>query len=448
GLRYELYPLMTRATGKGIERLDPATNLVYLGGRGNVPKDVGVTVSHKLFAPTLGIAYRWNDKTVIRTGYGINFDPLPFSRPLRGFYPLTVNFAFNAENGYAPVRTLDQGIPPVTGPDLSTGIVSLPAVADMRSPYLGQIHRGYTQSWNFTVERKLPQDIIGTVAYVGTGSVHLLADRDINAGSPGGGAASRPYFNTFGRNTATNMWDGYLSSNYHSLQSSVRKSLSNGLLLQGAYTYSKAINMTDDDGWASVGWNWGPVFSRNRAVAGYDRAQVFQMGWVYELPFGKGKKLATNGVAAQVLGGWSVNGVMSSYTGTPFTVSSPGASLNAPGNSQTADQIAPVDRIGAIGSNSTYYSAASFAKVTDVRFGTSGRNILRNPGVWNTDLMINRTFRFGERLSTDFRAEFYNLPNTSHFNGVSSSDVTSGNFMRILGSYGERQVRFGLRLGF
>ena len=448
GLRYELYPLMTRATQKGIERLDPETNLVYLGGRGSVPKDAGVTVSKKLFAPTLGIAYRIDDKTVIRTGYGLNFDPLPFSRPLRGFYPLTVNFNFDAVNSFATSRTLEQGIPPVTGPDLSTGIVNLPAVADMRSPYAGEIHRGYTQSWNFTVERRLPQDILASIGYVGTSSVHLLADRDINAGSPGGGAASRPYFNKFGRNTATNMWDGYLSSNYHSLQTSVRKSLAKGLMIQGAYTWSKAINMTDADGWASVGWNWGPVFDRNRAVAGFDRQHVLQMGWVYELPMGKGKAIATSGVANAVLGGWSVNGVMSNYTGTPFTVSAPGASLNAPSNSQTADQVSQWTLLGAIGQNSRYYDPSAFKAVTDVRFGSTGRNILRNPGIWNTDIMINRTFKITERVSTAFRAEFYNLPNTSHFGGVASGDVSNSNFMRILSSSGERQVRFGLRLGF
>ena len=448
GLRYELYPLMTRATGKGIERLDPATNLVYLGGRGNVPKDVGVTVSHKLFAPTLGMAYRLNDKTVIRTGYGLNFDPLPFSRPLRGFYPLTINNAYFATNGFGTARTLAEGIPAPLLPDLTSGVISLPNTADMRSPYAGLIHRGDTQSWNFTVERRLPQDILGTIAYVGTASVHLLADRDINASSPGKGAAGRPFFNTIGRNLATNMWDGYLSSNYHSLQSSVRKSLSKGLMLQGAYTYSKAINMTDDDGWAGVGWNWGPVFNRNRAVAGYDRTHVFQMGWVYELPVGQGKKFVSNGVASKVLGGWAVNGVMSNYTGTPFTVSAPGGSLNAPGNSQTADQVAAVNKIGNIGRGSYYYDPASFKAITDVRFGSTGRNIVRGSGVWNTDLMINRKFTITERINTDFRAEFYNLPNTAHFGGVSSGSVTSGNFMRILGSSGERQIRFGLRVGF
>lgn len=450
GLRYELYPLMTRAHDKGIERLDPATNLVYLGGRGGVPNDVGVTVSHKLFAPKVGLAYRLDDKTVIRTGYGINFDPLPFSRPLRGFYPLTVNFNFQAPNGYATAGSLASGVPPVVGPDLSTGIVTLPGVADMRSPYAGQIHRGYTQSWNFTIERKLPQDAIVSVAYVGTESTHMLADYDINSGVPGGGQASQPYYQLFGRTAATNMWDGYLSANYHSLQTSLRKQFSKGLMLQGAYTWSKAINMTDDDGWASVGWNYAPVFRRNRAVAGYDRTQVFQMGWVYELPVGKGKQFANQGLISQIIGGWAVNGVMSAYTGTPFTVGASGSSLNAPNNTQTANQInTTVNYPHGIGPGSTWFDVTAFAPVTAAAtFGTSGRNLLRNPGVWNTDLMINRKFQITERINTDFRAEFYNLPNTSHFNGPGTSVSSPASFGVISSSFGERQIRFGLRLGF
>ena len=448
GLRYEFYPLMTRAAQKGIERLDPTTNLVYMGGRGSVPKAVGIEVSHTLFAPTVGIAWRLDPKTVLRTGYGLNYDPLPFSRPLRGFYPLTINNSYQPTNGFAYARTFSEGIPAPNLPDISTGIVPLPNTADMRSPYLGLIHRGYTQSWNFTVERRLPQDATVSVAYVGTSSVHLLADRDINASSPGLGAAGRPYYATIGRNLATNMWDGYLSSNYHSLQASVRKSLSNGLMLQGAYTYSKAINLTDDDGWAGVGWNWGPVFDRNRAAAGYDRTHVFQFGWVYQLPFGQGKKYVNKGAGAYILGGWSVNGVMSNYTGTPFTVTAPGGSLNAPSNTQTADQVADWNKLGGIGRGSYYYDPTSFKAVTDVRFGTTGRNIMRTSGVWNTDITINRSFKITERVNTDFRAEFFNFPNTAHFGGVSSTDVTNGNFMRILSSFGERQVRFGLRIGF
>ncbi len=447
GLRYEFYPLMTRA-GKGIERYDPVTNNVFLGGRGNTPYNAGITVSHKLFAPRVGIAYRLGDKTVIRSGYGINFDPIPFSRPLRGWYPLVIDAANNAPNGFGSAGTIEQGVPNVVGPNLSTGVVPLPGNVAERSPWGGMVHRGYEQSWNLTVERKLPQDVLMSVAYVGSHSTHLLADYDINSGYPGSGIANLPYNLAYGRTVASNMWDGYLSSNYNSLQVAVNKSFSKGLMIKAAYTYSKTIDYTDDDGWASVGWNWAPVFQRNRAAAGFDRAHILQIGWVYELPLGKGKAFAKSGVPAAVLGGWQVNGVMAAYTGTPFTVTDSGSLLNAPNNTQTANQVNPVvNQIGNVGPGTFYYDPTAFASVTQAAtFGSSGRNILRNPGMWNTDLTINREFAIKERLKMQFRGEFYNLPNTSHFNGPASTSVTGGaNFMSIRSSYGERQIRFGLR---
>ncbi len=444
GLRYELYPLMTRA-GKGIERYDPTTNNVYLGGRGNVPDNAGISVSHKLFAPRIGMAYRVDDKTVLRAGYGLNYDPIPFSRPLRGFFPVVINQANVAPNTYAWASTFSKGVPNTQGPDLSTGVVQLPANVDERSPN-SFIHRGYVQSWNATIERKLPMDLVTSIAYVGTHSVHLLADYDINAGSPGSGNTGRPQYKTLGRSLATNMWDGYLSSNYHSLQVAVNRSFAKGLLVKSAYTYSKAIDYTDADGWASVGWNWAPVFQRNRAAAGFDRTHVLQTGWVYELPFGKGKQFAQTGMAAQLLGNWQVNGVIAAYTGGPFTVGAPGTSLNAPNNTQTANQVkASVDRIGNTGPGQFYYDPTAFTAVTAANtFGTSGRNILRNPGILNCDLDVTREFPIKERLRLQFRAEAFNLANTSHFGGPSTS-VTSGTFLQITSASAERQVRFGLR---
>jgi len=443
GLRYEYYPLMTRA-GKGIEQLNPYTNQVALGGRGNTPDDAGISVSKKLFAPRIGMAYRLGENTVLRAGYGLNFDPIPFSRPLRGWYPLVINSAFTA-SGFGWATTFKQGVPNPTGPDLSSGVVSLPKDVSERSPW-SFIHRGYVQSWNFTLEHKLPSNIVTSIGYVGSHSVHLLADYDINAGNPGSGTAGLPFAAQFGRTIPTNMWDGYLSSNYHSLQVAVNRSFSKGLLLKGAYTYAKAIDYTDDDGWASVGWNWAPVFQRNRAVAGFDRTHNLQMGWLYEMPFGKGKMLAKSGVAAWVLGGWQVNGILSAFTGTPFSVGAPGTSLNAPNNTQTADQVnTNVVRLGNTGPGQLYYDKTAFASVTDVRFGSSGRNILRNPGVFNTDLDITRYFAIKERAKLQFRAQFFNVANTSHFGGVSTS-VTSGTFMQITSASGERNIRFGLRM--
>lgn len=445
GLRYEFYPLMTRA-GKGIERLDPQTNQVFLGGRGNVPTDVGVTVSHKLFAPRVGLAWRLNEKTVVRAGYGINYDPIPFSRPMRGRYPLTINFVNTAPNTFAWASTFEQGVPNTVGPDLSSGVVNLPGNANMRSPWPGLLHRGYSQTWNLTIERKLPESLVTSVAYVGMHAVHLLADVDINAGYPGSGTTGLPYYARFGRTLPTQMWDGGLSSNYHSLQVATKRAFSKGLMLQAAYTLSKAIDYVDDDGSVTPAWNWGPVFQRNRAAAGFDIRHVLQVGWVYELPFGKGKALARSGFGAAIFGNWQVNGVMAAYTGTPFTVSAPGTSLNAPDNIQTANQVKPdVSRIGRAGPGQFYYDPSAFAPVTAIAtFGTSGRNLLRAPGIWNTDLDITREFPIRERLGVQFRGEFFNLPNTSHF-GAPSSSVTSGTFMQITSATGERQIRFGLR---
>ena len=104
---------------------------------------------------------------------------------------------------------LATGMPPVVGPDLSTGIVNLPAPASERSPYAGELHRGYIQSWNFTLERQLPSNVLASIAYVGTQTVHQFADLDINAGYPGSGSAGLPYAAKFGRTQPTNMWDGY-----------------------------------------------------------------------------------------------------------------------------------------------------------------------------------------------------------------------------------------------
>jgi hypothetical protein len=450
GLRYELYPLMTRSNGKGIESYNPSNNDVYMGGRGSVPEDAYVTVSHKLFAPRLGIAWRLNDKTVIRTGYGLNYDPLPYSRPWRGFYPLTINDNYIGLNSYLPANgagTLSGGIPPVIGPNLSTGIVPLDPNAFERAPLAGELKRGYIQSWNFTVERKLPGEIVASAGYVGQHSTHLLADYDLNAGYPGSGLAGLPLYQAFGDNSPVMNSSGYLSSEYNSLQVAFNRQFSQGLMLKGAYTWSHAIDFTDDDGWAQTGW-FGSQFPRNRATAGFNVGQNFELGWVYELPFGKGKKFLNNGIASQIIGGWQFAGIEACYTGTPFTVFANGTSLNAPDETQTANQVMThVPFIGGVGPGAVYYSPAAFAPVTTVSYGNVGRNTLTNPGVWNTDLNVVRTFPIKERLKLQFRAEFYNLPNTSHFNGP-DNNVNDGTFMQITSSYGERNIRFALRLSF
>ncbi len=449
GLRYELYPLMTRGGRGGIEWWDPDTNLVYLGGAGGTPKDIGITTSHKLFAPRVGIAYRVAPKTVIRTGYGITYNPMPLARPLRGFFPLTIAKDFPSPNSFQPVRPLEQGIPEIIGPATNVGSVPLPVDALNRSISGKELKRGYVQSWNFTVERELPGSFIGSVAYVGTQTVRSFADLNINASEPGGGTAGRALYSKFGRTADTNAWNGFLSANYHSLQMAINRHAAAGLTIKGAYTYSKAINMTDDDGWAGLSFNAPSQLARNRALAGYDRTHIFQMGWVYELPFGAGKSHANQGVAKTVLGNWQVNGVSALFSGQPFTVTASGASLNAPGNTQTADQVKPeVQKLGGVGPGAPFYDPTAFAAVTQVRFGNTGRNILRGPGTVNFDLGVFRKFPIGEVFILQFRAEAFNAMNTPHFNNP-NANVSSGGFLQVLSAnQDQRQFRFGLHLSW
>jgi hypothetical protein len=462
GLRYEYYPLMTRAD-RGLERWDPVSNKVLLGGIAGNPNSVGIEVSKRLFAPRVGLAYRISNKTVVRAGYGVNIDPSSLARPRRSIYPSVVEATFTGANSFVPYRPIEQGIPAIPIPDTSSGSVDLPATVSMSrdSTWAGLLRRGYIQSWNFTYERQLPANMVASIAYVGTQTTHSRGDRDINAAAPGAGNAGRPLAARLGRTVETLMYDGWLSAHYHSLQVAANRSMTRGLMLKGAYTYSKAINMQDEGQWESPGWNWEPVIYRNRARAGFDRTQMLVAAAVYELPFGKGKAFATTGVADKVLRGWQTNIMFSAYTGSPFTVSASGASLNAPGNIQTADQVTPtVEKLGSIGPGEAFYDPNAFRPVTGERFGNSGRNILTGPGRVNANVSVFRTFSLTERLRLAFRTEFFNFTNTPHLNNPSASTTSLtlnpdgsirsvGNFLAVTAARNdERQVRFGLRLSF
>ena len=529
GLRYEMFPIMNRAN-RGIERLDidPANPLaktiinpnpapginpislgVLIGSRGNVPADAGIKSSKKLFAPRLGFAYRMGDNMVIRGGYGITYDPMPFGRPLRGFYPGTIAIdnvptGAGALEGITPYGFIGNaagaittrgiigvgglGIPAIISPDLSSGLIALPGNVQMRSPYAGTLHRGKIQSWNLFAERKFAGDIKVEVGYVSTQTSNQFADIEINASQ--GPNLARP-LSSIGRNASTLLWDGWLSSNYHALQVAVNRRLSKGVLIKGAYTYSKAINMTDDTGWAGVGWNAQSQIARNRAVAGYDIPQNLQVGVVAELPFGKGKKWVGDGAGAAVLGGWTVSSIYSAVSGRPFSVGAAGGSVNSPGNAQTPDIIAnggKVPYLRGTGPGNSWFDPNAFlpveftkayqdARINNTtlprRFGTAGRNILRNPGYANIDMSLVRSFRFTERVSMEFRVDAFNFTNTPHFGGAGTNasapsrqdDPLKPGFGQILldaagkprlngfteitsAAQDQRQFRFGLRLAF
>ena len=469
GLRYEYYPLMTRNGAFTFDRYDFTTNQVLLGGIGGNSDNLGVTTSKKLFAPRIGLAYQINTNTVVRAGFGITVDPLPLARPLRGFYPLTVGSNFTGINSFSPYASLSSGIPVIccSNINISSGSITLPGAALERSTGTGLLKRGYIESWNLVVERKLPANFLVSVGYVGTQTVHQFADRNVNASLPGTGQLGQPLncavpnYATgtcttlkFGRTAETDLWQGYLSANYHALQASINRQFSHGLMVKGAYTYSKAIDFTDDDGWASLAWNDPSVFRRNRARAGFDTPHIFQLAYIYELPVGKGKQWASGeSVVAKILSDWQVSGIFSAIHGQPFSLTASASSLNAVGQRQTPDQVGPVKKLGGIGTGQPFYDPTAFSAV--IRPGTGpnpygdvGRNTLFGPGSVNMDFSLFRTFNLTERLNLQFRTDAANFFNSPHFNNPTGSR-SSGNFLIITSAKNdERQFRFGLRLAF
>jgi len=468
GLRLENYPLMKRANS-GIERLDYSTYTVLLGGRGNQPEDVGLKLQKWYLAPRLGAAYRLGDKSVVRAGYGRNINPLPWSRPLRGSFPYDITFN-NTADQFNWITTLATGIPTPAIPDFSSGSVKLPINVFMRSPNNGTeffpgskkgLDRAVIQQWNFTYERKLPGDIIVEAGYVGTRTDGGYADLNINYGEPGGGNAARKYFAVAG-GTAINDWAARTRSRYNSLQVSINRPFSKGLLLKGAYTLSKAKNMADEDGWTGLTWNHPLKYQDNFALTGYDRTHVFQMGYVYNLPFLSNR----NDFVGKAFGGWQVNGVFSKYSGTPFSIGGTNNALNCQACGSIFINVngdpKPTGKVGS-STTETYYDKSLFSQPSGTAkegFGTSARNQFRRPPVWNLDMSLFKQFRVTERIQPEFRVEAVNFFNHTNW-GAPVTTFTAPNFLQFTpaqaenssngagtNSPGPRRIQFGLRVQF
>ena len=450
GVRYEYFPLVTRDDPRGVERLDIDTMYVLLGGVGDVPRDVGLRTRKTDFAPRMGVAWRVNDITVIRTGYGLTYNPLPFARPLRGAYPLTIHNTYVSLNSWQPYGTLAQGIPLFSGPGPTESQTRLPNTATMRTPDAENVHRGYIQSWNVSVERRLPLDMSVNVAYVGTKTTRGFANVELNVSPPGGGEQGRRFFAEFQRTASTTLFGGWNRALYHSMQLQVSRPFKNNLLVRAAYTLGRTMNMTDDDGTAGFDYNAPEVFERNYALAGFDRRHTFTLASTYRLPFGQGDG---NVWVNAIIKDWQVNGSVAAYSGTPFTVTASNTALDQRGNLQTADLVGDVVRVG-VGPDEPYYDPAAWRNVTEQRYGNTGRNQFRGPGFWTLNMSLFRTFPLTGRARLQFRVEGFNLANLPQWSNPNGS-VTSGSFMRINSTRGDattgggaRSARFGIRVEF
>ncbi len=415
GLRWEYF-----APPVGdMQRYDPVANTMSICGSTAVPsRDCGTNFSKRLFAPRLGIAWRPSESFVVRAGYGISYDPFFIGQQILRIYPNQISYSLTGANSYQPVTTLSQGIPPLVFPAIGDGIIPMPPAISLNS--MGNSYtRSYIQSWNFMLQKQLKYGLVAQAGYVGTRQVHQQYEININNGNVlGAGTAGEALNKAFGRTATTNFFEPFGHAHYDALQATLNRRFQGGYQLAASYSWSKAINLCCADSEDAGPQIQIPADAElNRAVEPFDRKQIFTFSAIAEVPFGRGKRwLSRGGVATAIVSGWQINGLFNAYTGLPFTVTGSSTSLNAPGNTQTADQIKPnVAMLGGVGPGQSWFDPLAYASVTQVRFGTSGFDVLRGPGQVNLDAALFRTFRVNERVHAQFRAQVFNVANTPHF---------------------------------
>lgn len=464
GLRWEYHPIPTRAD-RGLERFDADLNKMLIGGVGTVPEALGVHVDRDLFGPRLGIAYRATDTLVVRAGYGITIDPFPLARPLRTNFPVLVEQIFEGPNSFTPFNSLEQGIPPLVEPHVGNGIIDVPGTATTFGIPAPKFERGYVQSWNLTLQKELRWGFVGEVGYVATPQVRQMGFRELHYADIGTGSAGRQLFKRFGRTGNTRLATPLGGTHYDSLQARLQRRFSSGYSVDVAYTWGKSItNSGENNSDRTLDSNIPEFLHLNRRVSGFDRRHNLQISHITELPFGRGRRWLsdTHPVLAALVSGWQVNGILSFMSGTPFSVTASGTSLNAPGNSQRADLVKEPRIVGGIGPDAPYFDPTAFRPVEEPRFGTAGFNLLTGPAVRSWDFGLFRNFRIHEEVQLQFRMEAFNFTNTPQFDNPSGNRVNVSRvrfnpdgtiqdrrgFGSITSARGERAFRFGLRLSF
>jgi hypothetical protein len=429
-------------------------------------------------APRIGLAYQFNSKTVVRAGYGHFFGASP-QQALGTLGP----FGFRLENPW--VNTLD-GITPFnllrnpypqgfrTPPGAADGLLTS-AGANLQAPLRDTV-TPYSMQWNLNIQRELPWQVTFEAAYVGTRglqlsrngegglSINQLDPRHMALGSQLNQLVANPFFGIVTTGVLANrqvsraqllrpfpqftdiqpLFSSGASSNYHAMQLNFSKRFSHGLQLEGNYTWAKNIEEGEN--------HQNSYFIRgDRALAGIDLAHRFVVSYLWELPFGKGRKFGGGAPPAlnAVIGGWQFNGITSFISGTPLSLSANNTAgifsptLRPNNNGMSGKLDGPVhERLNRYFNTSVYSQPAPFT------FGNVTATLpdIRNHGIKNFDLSLFKEFQPLERMAVQFRVEALNAFNTPRFGGPNTS-VTSSTFGQITSQANSpRQLQFGLKL--
>ncbi len=397
--------------------------------------------------PRLGLAYSLNPKTVIRSGAGIYY--------VRDIGNATFDVVRNApftirrnEPGNAVVPNLSWQVP-FTQKGAPTFIL-INQFAERTS---------YVAQWSFGVQRELTKNMSLEVNYMGSTGVHLRRLQTYNNAPPGPGniTARRP-FPKFGGFQVMNA-PGH--SSYNSLQSRLQHRFANGFTLLGSYAWSKSIDngsgvrTTDGDPLTPMDdYNLG----RERGRSAFDFRHRFTGSFLYELPFGKGRRMdISNSVANFVLGGWQVGGIFTVQTGFPLTAfCGPGNIQN--GGGYCAPDVVPGQSPNNISTRTVqrFFNTDAFvdrlgqnpAAITDFRYGNSGRNTITGPGLTSFDASLTKVFAITERHRLEFRSEFFNLPNHPIFAPPGTTLRTANYGVISATKVDSRQLQFALKYQF
>ena len=455
GLRYD-YATWPYEGRDRLTNLDPVTGQLFTPANSPYGRSL-VKPDKNNFAPRAGLAYQWNDKTVVRTGYGrfyMLFERAGSEDQLSLNLPWLVQNSVTAANNNSTANNIRLR----TGFNLSLDPATVnPQLVRLRAINPEAVMPSVDQ-WNLGVQRLLPYDLVVTADYVGTKGTHLSVLRNLNQqlfNAAGVGTGVIPYPSL----GPIEYRDNGGNSNYHGGELTVEKRFSRGFSFRTAYTYSKSIDYAQEHlaagGTGSFTQNARDLRER-RGPSDFDVKHRFVGSYIWELPFGKGRSYLREGALAHVIGGWRLSGLANLRSGRPFTVSANGNSTAIGGarGGGLISAFADCLRDGTLDPDERtvdrWFDPTAYAQpAPQNRLGTCGRNTLRGPNLTNFDASLARTFDyFGEDRDLEFRWEVFNVFNTPQF-GLPDRNVSGTGAGRISSLAGDpRVMQFALKLNF
>jgi len=392
------------------------------------------------FAPRIGFAYRLgnSDRTVVRGGYGIFYQPEPFNQ----FIFLSINPPFvsfyNRFNNSSNFTSWDWFNPTAGQPAGGVQFTYIPANA--RTPYL--------QAWNFGVQRDLGAGFVLDVTYVGNKDTKLWARTWPNQPRPGPGDidSRRPFTNV--STIAGNQTLG--NANYNGLQLRMDKRFSGGLSILAGYTWSKAITDTQmaETGAFVPDLQDNSNRRANRGLWAADTRHRFTFSSVYELPFGNKKRYFSggNGVAEKFVSGWQLGAIFTYQSGQPLTVTLPFDNPNVGEGAKLPDLLH--DPNHGPKTVEQFFDTSAFAVPAPFAFGNEGIGSVYGPSLTDMDLSLIKNTSIRERMNLQFRFEAFNALNHPIL-GAPSTTFGTPLFGQVTGTrLDNREIQFALRFIF